>query len=113
MMSRERIIQMLKLDARFVRELIVDNGGVSAIEILRECFSGTPRTPRIPDPTMSLMIWNILTSIDELQSVTKSDYTCIESIQHLAQMSEPRDPKRAIANHIVCGIHTLEQYVTR
>ena len=112
-MSKENVVEMLIIDTVYVRELIITYGGIGAIEVLNECFDGGPVSAerRIPDPTLRLMIWNISQSLDKLEETTKKSYSCIESIQHLSQITTD-EPTKTITRHIVDGVYALTTHVT-
>ena len=113
MSEQKKVVEMLIIDKAYVRELIITYGGIGAVGVLNECFNGDPVSAerRIPDPTLRLMIWNIIQSLDKLEKTTNKTHSCVESIQHLSQYTTD-EPTRTITRHIVDGIYGLTTHVT-
>lgn len=110
MTKRNIILKILKFDEKYIRDLITTNGGIGAVRILRECYTDGPLTPRISNGLVRMMIWNILVSLDELEEITNSTYSCSTSIEHLASITEDKST-HTIAHHIIGGIEVLKLHV--
>ena len=105
----EQLIKNIKLDKNFVKEIMGAHGELQAMTLIQRCV-GTDMNPNIKDKTLRLMIWQMLHSIEVLESNTKTTYRDLKTINVLAESTNDQNTK-TISHHILGLMDNIVAYV--
>lgn len=110
MSRKDRILEQLTFDKSAVKGLIESWGEIKTLEMMKPCFTDGPHSKRVPDTLMRQMIWNMIQSLEALETTTKMKFLSIDTIHELSKATKDI-PTRTISRHIIGGVDTLNAHL--
>jgi hypothetical protein len=107
---KDRIIEKITFDNNSIKGHIAASGEIRTIMMMKPCFTQGPHTARIADTVVRQMIWNLINSLEELNSITTVEFKSIETIVELSKATNDV-PTRTISHHIVGGFDCLRTHL--